>query len=112
MVWLRCGLSATASRAEMVGCGREREGCPGYSGVAGKGTTFWYHDSSWDVPPPWLMNSFREVFAACHGTDEKLKTHVGAQANSEAQLGKFTGPHPVPGGGRILQALRFGGAGK
>ena len=37
---------------------------------------------------------------------------VPAQANSEAQLGKFVGPHPVPGGGRILQALRFGGAGK
>ena len=35
-----------------------------------------------------------------------------AKANSEAQLGKYTGPHPVPGGGRILQALRFGGAGK
>lgn len=35
-----------------------------------------------------------------------------AKANSEAQLGKFTGPHPVPGGGRILQALRTGGAGK
>ncbi len=28
------------------------------------------------------------------------------------QLGQFKGPHPVPGGGRILQALRFGGAGK
>lgn len=38
--------------------------------------------------------------------------HTILQANSEAQLGKFTGPHPVPGGGRILQALRFGGAGK
>ena len=25
---------------------------------------------------------------------------------------RFTGPHPVPGGGRILQALRLGGAGK
>jgi fructose-bisphosphate aldolase, class I len=61
-----------------------------------------------------------------------------AKANSEAQLGKyvpltpghafrrgsadlrthvcgsrrFKGPHPVPGGGRILQALRLGGAGK
>ena len=35
-----------------------------------------------------------------------------AKANSEAQLGKYSGPHPVPGGGRILQALRFGGAGK
>lgn len=35
-----------------------------------------------------------------------------AKANSEAQLGKYTGPHPVPGGGRILQALRTGGAGK
>jgi fructose-bisphosphate aldolase class I len=35
-----------------------------------------------------------------------------AKANSEAQLGQFKGPHPVPGGGRILQALRFGGAGK
>jgi fructose-bisphosphate aldolase class I len=35
-----------------------------------------------------------------------------AQANSQAQLGQFKGPHPVPGGGRILQALRFGGAGK
>lgn len=35
-----------------------------------------------------------------------------AKANSEAQLGKFKGLHPVPGGGRILQALRTGGAGK
>lgn len=35
-----------------------------------------------------------------------------AKANSEAQLGQYKGPHPVPGGGRILQALRFGGAGK
>lgn len=36
-----------------------------------------------------------------------------AQANSQAQLGKFKeGTHPVPGGGRILQALRLGGAGK
>lgn len=35
-----------------------------------------------------------------------------AKANSEAQLGKFEGPHPVPGGGRILQQLRLGGAGK
>jgi len=35
-----------------------------------------------------------------------------AKANSEAQLGKYTGPHPVPGGGRILQALRTGGSGK
>ena len=35
-----------------------------------------------------------------------------AKANSEAQLGKFKGPHPVPGGGRILQALRTGGSGK
>jgi hypothetical protein len=32
-----------------------------------------------------------------------------AKANSEAQLGKFKGPHPAPGGGRILQALRLGG---
>lgn len=31
---------------------------------------------------------------------------------AEAQLGQFKGPHPVPGGGRILQALRTGGAGK
>jgi fructose-bisphosphate aldolase class I len=35
-----------------------------------------------------------------------------AEANSKAQLGQFKGPHPVPGGGRILQALRTGGAGK
>jgi fructose-bisphosphate aldolase, class I len=35
-----------------------------------------------------------------------------AKANSEAQLGVYKGPHPVPGGGRILQALRLGGAGK
>jgi hypothetical protein len=35
-----------------------------------------------------------------------------AKANSEAQLGKYTGPHPSPGGTRILQALRLGGAGK
>eukprot|EP01025_Chloroclados_australasicus_P042704 TRINITY_DN45413_c0_g1_i1.p2 TRINITY_DN45413_c0_g1~~TRINITY_DN45413_c0_g1_i1.p2 ORF type:complete len:164 (+),score=13.75 TRINITY_DN45413_c0_g1_i1:75-494(+) len=35
-----------------------------------------------------------------------------AKANSEAQLGQYKGPHPVPGGGRILQVLRLGGAGK
>jgi fructose-bisphosphate aldolase class I len=35
-----------------------------------------------------------------------------AKANSEAQLGQYKGPHPAPGGGRILQALRTGGAGK
>ena len=35
-----------------------------------------------------------------------------AKANSEAQRGQYKGPHPVPGGGRILQALRLGGAGK
>jgi fructose-bisphosphate aldolase class I len=35
-----------------------------------------------------------------------------ARANSEAQLGKYKGPHPSPGGERILQALRLGGAGK
>ncbi|KXZ46469.1 hypothetical protein GPECTOR_43g905 [Gonium pectorale] len=35
-----------------------------------------------------------------------------AKANSEASVGNFKGPHPVPGGGRILQALRTGGAGK
>lgn len=38
-----------------------------------------------------------------------------AQANSEAQLGVYKGPHPAPGGGRILQVLphrigRQGGA--
>lgn len=35
-----------------------------------------------------------------------------AKANSEAQLGIYKGPHPAPGGGRILQQLRLGGAGK
>ena len=35
-----------------------------------------------------------------------------AKANSEAQLGKYAGPHPAAGGGRILQALRTGGSGK
>lgn len=35
-----------------------------------------------------------------------------AKANSEAQRGAYKGPHPVPGGGRILQALRTGGSGK
>ncbi|KAK9809280.1 hypothetical protein WJX73_000448 [Symbiochloris irregularis] len=35
-----------------------------------------------------------------------------AKANSEAQLGQFKGPHPTPGGERILQALRTGGSGK
>lgn len=35
-----------------------------------------------------------------------------ARANSQAQLGQYKGPHPVPGGGRILQALRTGGPGK
>jgi fructose-bisphosphate aldolase class I len=35
-----------------------------------------------------------------------------AKANSAAQQGKYVGPHPVPGGGRILQALRLGGPGK
>ena len=34
-----------------------------------------------------------------------------AKANSEDKLGNFTGPHPAAGGGRILQALRTGGAG-
>ena len=33
-----------------------------------------------------------------------------AKANSEAQLGKYKGPHPVPGSERILQALRTGGS--
>lgn len=33
-----------------------------------------------------------------------------AKANSEAQLGQYKGPHPVPGGQRILQALRTGGS--
>lgn len=35
-----------------------------------------------------------------------------AKANSEAQKGEYKGPHPVPGGQRILQALRLGGSGK
>ncbi|KAF5838972.1 fructose-bisphosphate aldolase class-I-domain-containing protein [Dunaliella salina] len=35
-----------------------------------------------------------------------------AAANSAAQLGQWKGPHPAPGGGRILQALRTGGSGK
>lgn len=35
-----------------------------------------------------------------------------AAANSAAQLGKWKGEHPCPGGGRILQALRTGGPGK
>lgn len=35
-----------------------------------------------------------------------------AAANSAAQKGEWSGTHPTPGGGRILQALRFGGAGK
>jgi fructose-bisphosphate aldolase, class I len=35
-----------------------------------------------------------------------------AKANSEAQQGKYEWPHPVPGGGRILQQLRTGGSGK
>ncbi|KAK9831900.1 hypothetical protein WJX81_006849 [Elliptochloris bilobata] len=35
-----------------------------------------------------------------------------ARANGQAQLGRYSGPHPVPGGGRILQAIRLGGAGK
>ena len=34
-----------------------------------------------------------------------------AKANSEAQKGEYKGPHPVPGGQRILQALRLGGSG-
>ena len=34
-----------------------------------------------------------------------------AKANSEAQLRKYTGPHPAAWGGRILQALRTGSAG-
>eukprot|EP00271_Cylindrocystis_brebissonii_P012915 TRINITY_DN32422_c0_g1_i1.p1 TRINITY_DN32422_c0_g1~~TRINITY_DN32422_c0_g1_i1.p1 ORF type:complete len:422 (+),score=76.52 TRINITY_DN32422_c0_g1_i1:108-1373(+) len=34
-----------------------------------------------------------------------------AKANSTAQLGKYVGPHPSPGAGRILQALRLGGPG-
>lgn len=35
-----------------------------------------------------------------------------AKVNSDASKGQYKGPHPVPGGGRILQALRTGGAGK
>ncbi len=35
-----------------------------------------------------------------------------ARVNSQAQQGQYSGPHPVPGGGRILQAMRTGGAGK
>ena len=35
-----------------------------------------------------------------------------ATPRAEAQRGVFVGPHPVPGGGRIVQALRTGGAGK
>ncbi|PNH08266.1 Bis(5'-adenosyl)-triphosphatase [Tetrabaena socialis] len=31
-----------------------------------------------------------------------------AKANSEASTGSFKGPHPVPGGGRILQDLSYG----
>jgi hypothetical protein len=29
-----------------------------------------------------------------------------AAVNSQAQLGQYKGPHPCPGGGRILQASR------
>jgi hypothetical protein len=36
----------------------------------------------------------------CHLQDILVKL---AKANSEASTGKFKGPHPVPGGGRIIQ---------
>ncbi|KAF8062721.1 hypothetical protein HT031_004051 [Scenedesmus sp. PABB004] len=35
-----------------------------------------------------------------------------AKVNSEAQLGRYAGPHPCPGGARQVQELRTGGAGK
>ncbi len=57
------------------------------------------------LPQTWAGN--QENWAAAQEILVKL-----AKANSEAQLGQFKGPHPVPGGGRILQALRTGGAGK
>ena len=49
----------------------------------------------------------RENWAAAQDILSQL-----ARANGQAQLGRFSGPHPVPGGGRILQAIRLGGAGK
>eukprot|EP00608_Synchroma_pusillum_P003888 CAMPEP_0198425340 /NCGR_PEP_ID=MMETSP1452-20131203/4495_1 /TAXON_ID=1181717 /ORGANISM="Synchroma pusillum, Strain CCMP3072" /LENGTH=402 /DNA_ID=CAMNT_0044145695 /DNA_START=17 /DNA_END=1225 /DNA_ORIENTATION=+ len=35
-----------------------------------------------------------------------------AKVHAQACRGEYTGPHPVPGGGRILQPIRLGGAGK
>ena len=59
------------------------------------------------APPSQTWAGKEENWAAAQDILGKL-----AKANSEAQLGQFKGPHPVPGGGRILQALRTGGAGK
>lgn len=77
------------------------------SGI-GKGVVSRYpHVSTLDLTVEVVMGSLKIFFAWMTEC-----AHTILQANSEAQLGKFTGPHPVPGGGRILQALRFGGAGK
>jgi hypothetical protein len=59
------------------------------------------------APPSQTWAGKEENWAAAQEILGKL-----AKANGEAQLGQFKGPHPVPGGGRILQALRTGGSGK
>ncbi len=76
---------------------------------------------------PFMLPNGVCVCASTHTQATTLKTWSGkpenvaaaqailvalAKANSEAQRGVYKGPHPVPGGGRILQALRVGGAGK
>lgn len=73
-------------------------------------------------PTPWsltfsygraLQSSTLKMWAGKEENWDDAQTRLVAlaKANSEAQLGKYTGPHPSPGGGRILQALRLGGAG-
>eukprot|EP00850_Spirogloea_muscicola_P016688 SM000137S00466 [mRNA] locus=s137:281706:285186:- [translate_table: standard] len=74
-------------------------------------------------PQPWaltfsygraLQSSTLKIWAGKEENREAAQTRLVAlaKANSEAQLGKYDGPHPSPGGGRILQALRLGGVGK
>lgn len=61
----------------------------------------------------WLAGHVASLRAVCHAlTLSHAYTMPTFNVCAEAQLGQYKGPHPAPGGGRILQALRFGGAGK
>jgi fructose-bisphosphate aldolase class I len=66
------------------------------------------------VPCATLPSSSPQTWAGQPGNWDAAQSILVAlaKANSEAQRGQFKGPHPVPGGGRIIQALRTGGAGK